>query len=291
MNIAIIGYGEFGRAIGSLLEHNGLAFEYAEKTRFLTTPADLVFLTVPTQSMRQALQANKAIFTNDTIVVNCTKGIEEETHLLVHQIAKSVIGDLSQYYALMGPSFAEDVIDKDPTIVSLGYISEKHIKTIKQAIETEYFRIESLEGCRAVELASALKNVYAILCGYAHGLGFGRNTEAKLITLALQEFEALAQAMDFTHFDCTAPAVVGDMVLTCTSDKSRNYRFGLLLATKGPHETEISATTVEGYHTSHSIQALCDQFNVELPLASLTAEIIGGRVETESEFRDFLTKR
>jgi len=289
MNIALIGLGEFGRAIASLLEYNGHEYEYAEKGKLLTKPADVVFLTVPTQFLRQALEDNKQWLSEKTLVVNCIKGIEEDSHLLVHQIVES-IGNFPRYYALMGPSFAKEVIRKNPTIVSLGYIDARHRKKVMDLVQTPYFRVEPIKGFRAIELASALKNVYAILCGYANGMGFGQNTEAKLITLALQEFETLAAAMGYKHFDCAAPAVVGDMVLTCTSDQSRNYRFGRQLARK--KSVKVSDNdTVEGYHTSHSIQALCEQYKVQLPLATLTAEIIGARVETEAEFRKFLAIR
>jgi glycerol-3-phosphate dehydrogenase len=185
MNIAFIGLGNYGKAIASLVEHNGYDYDYAEamESRLLSKPADLVFLTVPTQFVRQALLDNKQYLTDDTIIVNCSKGIEESSHLMVNQIVRSV-SRYPFYYSLIGPSFAKGILDKDPTVVSLGYKRPEHIEAIKQVLRTPYFKIEESKGYRSLELASAMKNLYAILCGYAQGLGYGPNTQSQIITLA-----------------------------------------------------------------------------------------------------------
>src|SRR4051794_11314286 len=121
MNIAFIGLGHFGKAIASLVEYNGLEYDYAEvkEGRLLTRPAELVFLTLPAQFMRQALLDNRQFIPDSAIIVNCTKGIEEKTRLMAHQIVFSV-GRYPNYYSLIGPSFAQGVVDRNPTVVSLG---------------------------------------------------------------------------------------------------------------------------------------------------------------------------
>jgi glycerol-3-phosphate dehydrogenase (NAD(P)+) len=216
--------------------------------------------------------------------------IEEKTHLMAHQIVRSV-GRYPNYYALIGPSFAEDIVAKQPTLVSLGYKQPEHLLAIKKTLETPYFRIRPIRGYRALELASALKNLYAILCGYAEGLGFGPNTQAQLITLALEEFQTLAKAMHLADYDVSSPGVVGDLVLTCSSRRSRNYQYGLQLAKSGdhnPHETPL--LTVEGFHTSHSVNALAKVHKVWLPLAALTSRIINKEVTDAAGFQAFLAK-
>lgn len=285
MGIAFIGLGEFGQAIASLVEHNGHKYDYAEMGKLLERPAGMVFLTVPAQFMRQALLDNKQLINNDAIIVNCTKGIEENSHLMAHQIVRS-LGRYPNYYSLIGPSFAAGVKDKDPTVVSLGYKRPEHVGAIKKVLETPYFQIQECKGYRALELASALKNLFAILCGYAHGLGFGPNTQAQIITLALREFTALAKAMRFQDYDPMTPGVVGDLVLTCSSEQSRNFQYGQSLSkTK---KRQAPATTVEGYHTSHSINAIAYECQVKLPLAELTSKIINGDVSSAASFRRFL---
>jgi glycerol-3-phosphate dehydrogenase (NAD(P)+) len=284
MNIAFIGLGKFGQAIASLVEYNGLEYDYAEIDKLLAKPADLVFLMVPTQFMRQALIDNRQFIGDEAIIVNGTKGIEEKSHLMAHQIARSV-SRYPKYYSLIGPSFAQGVIDQEPTLVSLGYKNPDHIETIKQVLQTPYFRIRESKGYRSLELASALKNLYAILCGYAHGLGFGPNTQAQLMTLALNEFRQLAKAMKFADYDVLSPGVVGDLFLTCSSEQSRNYQYGLALARTGNQDLrETPKSTVEGFHTSHSINAIARQHSVKLPLAALTSRIINKEVASADAF-------
>ncbi len=291
MNIAFLGMGKFGQAIASLVEYNGLEYDYAEvaESRLLSKPADVVFLTVPTQFMRAAITANKQYITDDTVVVNCSKGIEEGTHLMVHQIVRS-LGRYPRYYSLIGPSFAEGIINKEPTLVSLGYKHEEHVVAIQKVLETPYLKVQPNRGYRALELASALKNLYAITCGYAQGLGFGPNTRARLIIMALDEFRTLAKAMHFADYDAMAPGVVGDLVLTCSSEQSRNFQFGLGLAKDGAKSYDPGALTVEGYYTSHSINQIAKKHGAKLPLAELTSHIIAGKVENAAAFRDFLAE-
>jgi glycerol-3-phosphate dehydrogenase (NAD(P)+) len=287
LKIAFIGLGHFGKAIASLVEYNGQEYDYAEVTerRLLSQPADLVFLTVPTQFIRQALNENRECIGDGTIIVNCTKGIEEKTKLMAHQIVRSV-GRFPNYYSLIGPSFAQGIIDQNPTVVSLGYKNPLHIAAIKKVLETPYFKVKECKGYRALELASALKNLYAIACGYAQGLGFGPNTRAQLITMGLSEFRLLAKAMKFADYDVMTPGVVGDMVLTCSSDRSRNFQYGLRLSQSA--ERALPEHTVEGYHTSHSIDAIAKACGVTLPLAALTSAIISGQVTSAESFRDLL---
>jgi glycerol-3-phosphate dehydrogenase (NAD(P)+) len=283
MNIAFIGLGVFGKAIASLVEYNGLEYDYAEvaEDRLLSQPADLVFLTVPTKFLRQALEANKQYISDETVIVNCTKGIEEGSHQMAHQIVRSV-SRFPYYYSLIGPSFAEGITDRHPTAVSLGYKKSEHVEAIQGILETPYFKVRPSKGYRALELASCLKNVYAIACGYAQGLGYGPNTRAQMITMGLEEFRSLARAMKFADYDVMAPGVVGDMMLTCTSEQSRNFQYGMSLASTT--ERGEPTVTVEGYYTSRSINALAKLHDAKLPLAALTADIISGEINGNESF-------
>lgn len=289
MNIAFIGLGHFGKAIASLVEYNGLEYDYAEvvEDRLLSQPADMVFLMVPSQFMRQAILENKQFIPDSAIIINGTKGIEKKTHMMAHQLVHSV-GKYPNYYSLIGPSFAQEVVDQQPTVVSLGYKNPDHVKAIQDVLQTPYFTVQPSKGYRALELASALKNLYAILCGYAEGLGYGSNTQAQIVTLALSEFRSLAKAMHFADYDVMTPGVVGDLVLTCTSGKSRNFKFGFDLAKARPDGNQIPEHTVEGFHTSHSINAIAKENNIVLPLAKLTSQIIKGQVKGSEEFRKAL---
>lgn len=292
MNIAFIGLGHFGKAIASLVEYNGLEYDYAEITenRLLSRPADMVFLMVPAQFMREAIMQNRQFIPDGAIIVNGTKGIEKKTHLMAHQIVHSV-GKFPNYYSLIGPSFAQEVVDQQPTVVSLGHKNPEHVPAIQKVLQTPYFTIQPSRGYRSLELASALKNLYAILCGYAEGLGYGSNTQAQIVTQALGEFRSLAKAMHFADYDVMTPGVAGDMVLTCTSGKSRNFKYGFDLAKAGAGASRIPKQTVEGYYTSYSINIIAKEHGARLPLAELTSKIINGQVTDHDQFRKHLSKQ
>lgn len=286
MKIAVMGYGKYGRALGSLLEYNKVDFTPVDVGLPLTHEVDVLLQVVPTQFIQQAFQTNGKFIGQDTVIVNAAKGIEKKSHQLPHQIVQGL--GYQHYYSLMGPSFASGIIDKDPTLVSLGYTSDQHVKIIKKLLQTPYFRIQPTADYQSLELAAAMKNVFAILCGFAEGLGLGPNTRAKLITLALQEILKLGEAMDFS-VDLVAPGLVGDLVLTCSSPESRNFQFGLNLATMTQAEALTAVeSTVEGFHTSYSMQALSRQYNVELPAAILTHQLIDGGADAKHHFYEFV---
>lgn len=279
MKIAVLGWGAYGRALGSLLEHNQIEFRPVDVDRPLTHEVDLLLQVVPAQFIRSAFKTNAKFFRSDMIVVNAAKGIEKTSQELPHQIIQEL--GYRRYYSLMGPSFAAGIVDKDPTLVSLGYSAERDVKTIVNLLQTPYFRIQRTADYQSLELAAAMKNVYAILCGYADGLRLGANTRAKLITLALQEIVRLSQAMSMS-VDILASGVVGDLMLTCSSTESRNFKFGKNLA-KMDAEAALQrvGATVEGYHTSQSMAALARQYDVKLPVAKLIHNLINGQGQPE----------
>lgn len=291
MNIAILGKGVFGKAIGSLLKENRIAFKFVALDIPMRERADLVFIVVPTQQIRNALLTNKKFFHPETIFVNCSKGIEQNSHLLPFQIVNQVLSP-KYYYTLVGPSFASEILEKHPTLVSLGFSDQTYIQTIKDLLQTDNFRIVDSPGFEALELSAALKNVYAIICGFSAGLNFKMNTNAKLITLALMEIEKVLKALSFEYESITLPGLVGDLILTCTSSTSRNYRFGYNLASMQTKKAlESIGSTVEGYYTSKSIMSLVKAHNLDLPLASLTAQIIEEGQKALPVFKKFIATR
>lgn len=291
MQIAVFGWGAFGKAVGSLLNYNGIAFTIVDVGKPLDHKVDLIFLVVPTQHIRQALETNTKFIRSDTIIINTAKGIEDHTHKLPYQIVQDC-GPYPNYYSLIGPSFASEIIQRQPTLLSLGYASRQHVTLIKDLLQTPYLRVQEIKGRRALELASALKNIYAIACGYAEGMGYGLNTRAELITLALQEFVTFGRAMNLSDGTVATPGIVGDLVLTCSSRESRNFQFGQRLAKMDQAAAlRKSNGVVEGLSTSHSIQALCRKYNVDLPLATLTSHLIEAGKNGRQLFQEFIQSR
>lgn len=290
MNIAIIGKGLFGSAIGSLLEYNQIDFRYVDIDLPMDRQADLVIIATPAQFIRPALTENQKWFTSKTVFINCSKGIEQQSHKLPHQIVAELCHPAA-YYCLMGPSFAEDLSEKQPTILSMGYIQQEPSVELRSLFTTPYCHIQTSPDAIAIEYMAALKNVYAILCGYSDGLGYGMNARAKIITLALQESVQYINACDWAFHGAVQPGIVGDLVMTCSSTESRNFTFGTLLAKHSAKEALATIqATVEGYHTSTSIQALAEQHGAELPLATLTHTIIEQGLAAKPQFDQSLSQ-
>lgn len=288
MNVTILGNGAWGTAVGALFAENGhiVLFWDGEKIE----DNALIFCALPTQAIRVVLE--KAGFPKNSIFVNGAKGIEKDTHFLPFQIVTEVLPKVN-YLTLMGPSFSEEVIKKMPTLVNLGYRNEKTAQQTKEILQTDYFRVKLTKSVRALELSAAFKNIYAIACGVAEGLGYGVNTRVKLMLLAIEELSCLRQKLDFSMDENALPATIGDLILTCSSEESRNFRFGKILATNSPSESlKKVGSTVEGYYTAESVSYFENESNVKLPLARFVFELIHENKENEvrERFINFVKK-
>lgn len=263
MIINILGDGVWGRALSTLLIQNNHKVEFWDKKSKIK-PQDVILIAVPAAAIREVFTK----YGNDlkyAIIINSAKGIEKESHKLPHQIVKEVLGESIKYFSVMGPSFAGEVEEKMPTIVNLaGNID--HSREIADLFETDFFRVKRTNSLEAIELSGALKNVYAISCGVAEGLGFKTNTQAKLITIAFEEIERLCKALNYDIDHKANPAILGDLILTCTSEQSRNFSFGMYLAKyQSDKALEKVNSTVEGYNTAFSIPFFAKK--AKLPLA------------------------
>ncbi len=273
MKIKIIGDGAWGSALHTVLKRNSQSVSFWEIGEPIDDPK-VVVLSVPTQAIRSCIKSiNKT--KKRTVIVNSAKGIERKTHKLPFQIVQEILGNDIDYFSIMGPSFAQEVAAEMPTLVNLGYVRERNKEVVKNLFQTDYFRVRPTRGVEALELAAALKNVYAIACGMAEGLGFGMNTRTKLILLAIEEFYRLSKKMGYKIEVEAAPGTLGDLVLTCSSVKSRNFTFGKKLTKYHVEEClERIKTTVEGYYTVSSLRYFVQKTGVKLPLATLVAKII-----------------
>lgn len=273
MKVCVVGNGAWGTALFGLVRENCPNVSFFKKELKAQT-ADVIVIAVPTQALREVVGSIKRV--NGVAIVNCAKGIERTTHKLPFQIVSELLGSDTRYFSLIGPSFAVEVKKKMPTLVNLGYSHEDNIDDIKNLFQTDYFRVRPTSTIQALELSGALKNVYAIACGVATGLGFGMNTRVKLILLALEEITSLAQKLNFTIDRDDSPGFIGDLILTCNSIESRNFTFGKLLTkyTKAESLAKIRST-VEGQNTVLSVPYFTEKTGLKLPLANFVYDIIG----------------
>lgn len=287
MNTVIFGKGVMGQAIGSLLEYNQVEFEYIDVGQALTHAPKIAFIAVPVQHIREALIASKAYLSSETVFINCAKGIENTTLLLPHEIVEELFSP-RQYGAFIGPSFAEEIVTQQPTSVSFGTKNILSMPEIRSMLETPYFFLEETPAYQAIELAAALKNVYAIAAGFAYGIGCQMNTRALLMSRALDEMAHVLASVGYAYPSLAIPGIAGDLFLTCSSEESRNFRFGEQLAGASSEAELQKLGTVEGYHTSISIAEWSRAHAVQLPLTTLVRELIGKGGKSKQDFISFL---
>ncbi len=281
MKIVVLGNGAWGSAMFSIINSKNKDISYWDEKHKIAL-ADVYVICLPVQVMRSALKRAKFEKGRKIVIVNCSKGIEKKTNKLPFEIISETIVSDFKYYTLIGPSFASEVKAKQPTIVNIGYINKCDSKLIKQLFVTEYFRVKFSKGVKELELSSALKNVYAILCGIGDGLGYGYNTRTLIISSAIQE---LYKIINLKRAEIVG--TIGDLILTCNSDQSRNFKFGQLITKYKIKETLVKVgATVEGLGTVDSIK----MFNK--PLLNFVAEVVkkDNPKNVQNMFNEFLNK-
>jgi glycerol-3-phosphate dehydrogenase (NAD(P)+) len=288
MKIKIVGDGMWGTALSKLLVANGHKISFWDKKEQIE-PLDQVVVALPTQVIRGVIN-DYGHNLSKAIIINAAKGIEKESHKLPCQIIEELLGTGIEYFTLIGPSFAQEVNLKMPTLVNLGGSNGK-TQEICDLFETDYFRIRPTKSIEALELAGALKNVYAIACGIAEGLELRMNTRAKLITIAYEEFQTLASKFNYRIDEDARPGILGDLVLTCSSTESRNFSFGKNLARYSVEESlKKINSTVEGYNTAFSLPYFTEKS--VLPLGEFVFKAIkeDDPVRIGDKFADFVGK-
>jgi glycerol-3-phosphate dehydrogenase (NAD(P)+) len=240
--------------------------------------ADMIVLVVPSTAVRQTCETLKKlgiVGAGKTWVV-CSKGVEPDTLLLLHEVVEDVMGAGARIGALSGPSHAEEVSRGLPTTVTACSHDPAVADEIQAAFFNPRFRVYTHDDIVGVELGGALKNVAAIAAGISDGMGFGDNSRAALVTRGLAEMVRLGLAMGARRDTFMGLSGLGDLVVTAVSPHSRNHRFGEYLAQGMSCEDALKAVgmVVEGYATARSAHALARKHNVEMPIAEAVYSVI-----------------
>jgi glycerol-3-phosphate dehydrogenase (NAD(P)+) len=228
---------------------------------------DVVFVSVPSSSFREVIQAIRPFIEDSMGVVSTTKGIGRDgftvmSEILKQELPSNVIGVLS------GPNFAKEMIQGQLTGSVIASVDDGLIKKVQDILGSGLFRIYSSHDCYGVELAGALKNIYALIVGMAQARHYGQNTLALLMTRALSEMGRFAHALGADPMTFLGLAGVGDLFLTCNSNLSRNYRVGYAMG-KGKSLTAAMKSVgqvVEGVNTLRLVKPKAQELNVEMPL-------------------------
>jgi glycerol-3-phosphate dehydrogenase (NAD(P)+) len=228
-----------------------------------------VLIAVPSHAFRGLLQQLAPLLAPGMRLCWATKGFELSTGLLPHQVAREVLGEKLPVAVLSGPTFAREVGAGLPTAMTIASSDEQFAASLAKAVSTDKFRGYTSRDIVGVEVGGAVKNVLAVAAGLSDGLGFGANTRIALITRGLVEMTRLGVALGAQRDTFMGLAGLGDLVLTCTDDQSRNRRFGLLLAQgkSAAQALEQVGQVVEGYVAAKAVYTVAQRLGVSMPIS------------------------
>ncbi|MBF6436212.1 NAD(P)H-dependent glycerol-3-phosphate dehydrogenase [Nocardia cyriacigeorgica] len=239
--------------------------------------AELIVLAVPSQSLRANLEVFKPAIGPDTTLLSLAKGIETGTLLRMSQVISEVTGaEPSRVAVLSGPNLAREIAAGQPAATVVACSDADRAVAVQQACATGYFRPYTNTDVIGCEIGGACKNVIALACGIAAGMGLGDNSIASLITRGLAEIIRLGVALGAEPVTLAGLAGVGDLVATCTSPLSRNRSFGHVLGAGGSMQAAQEAThgqVAEGVKSCTSVRALAAAHDVEMPLTNAVHQV------------------
>ncbi|MCF6178395.1 MAG: NAD(P)-dependent glycerol-3-phosphate dehydrogenase [Geopsychrobacter sp.] len=244
--------------------------KFSEDLASAVSEADMVLLVCPSQVMRAVLKGLVEHLAPGALLVSAAKGIENDSLKLMSELIDELVPDHlhKRVGFLSGPSFAREVAERIPTAVVAAAADLRVAAEIQQIFTTDYFRVYTHDDIIGVELGGAMKNVIALAAGVSDGLGFGYNSRAALITRGLAEMTRLGIALGGASPTFAGLSGMGDLVLTCTGDLSRNRSVGIELG-RGKTLTEIMAgmqMVAEGVKTTISAYQLAQRLQVEVPI-------------------------
>lgn len=306
--IAVLGAGSWGTALAALLAGNGRpcilwgrdAAQLAEMSaarcnrRYLgdlalpaalrletdlaraVRQADDVLVVVPTSAFRAVLQQTAPHLAAAARIAWASKGLEPGTGKLLHEVVAEELGVHRPTAVVSGPTFAREVARALPTAVTVASATPDFAARLAARLHSSYFRAYTSDDVVGVEIGGAVKNILAIAAGIADGLGFGANTRAALVTRGLMEMMRLGDALGGRRETLMGLAGLGDLVLTCTDDQSRNRRVGLALG-RGASLDEACAAVgqvAEGVNAAREVSALATGIGVEMPITEQVCRVL-----------------
>lgn len=305
--IAVLGGGSFGTVIANIIAENGHEVSFWMRSAevaaqvnsthenasylpgYILDPgvqathemekavggADVIFVAVPSSSFRSVVKDMMRFAPADAIMVSTTKGIEAGTFKFMSQILQEEAPQ-ARVGALSGPNLAKEIAAKHITGTVIASPHEEVRTAIKELLKSQYFRVYTNDDMFGVELGGSLKNIYAIIAGMAAALGMGYNTNSMLVTRSLTEMARFGRELGADPMTFLGLAGVGDLVVTCSTPLSRNYRVGLALGQGKTVEEAVReiGQVAEGVNTVKQVKEKAEELGVYMPLASGLYRII-----------------
>ncbi|MFM6988878.1 MAG: NAD(P)H-dependent glycerol-3-phosphate dehydrogenase, partial [Arenimonas sp.] len=324
ITVAVLGAGSWGTALASLLARNGhrtviwgrdaeqvrAINERHENTRYLpgiplpeslrastdlpatVRAADVVLVVTPSHAFGDTVRALAPHRRPGTGVAWATKGFEPGSGRFLHEVAAELLGDDVPLAVVTGPSFAKEVTQGLPTAVTVHSDDPDFAQTVAEALHGPAFRAYTGNDMLGAELGGAMKNVLAVATGVADGMHLGLNARAGLITRGLNEMLRLNQALGGRAETLMGLAGLGDLVLTCTGDLSRNRRLGLALG-QGRSISDAVASigqVVESIQTCDEVMRLAGRFGIDLPISALVRRVLHEEITPQEGLKLLLAR-
>ena len=304
---AVIGGGSFGTVVANILADNGVEVrqwmrnievatainERHENPAYLpgvklnetlvattnldeaVTDADIVFVSVPSKFVRQVVSSFAPNLKPNQALVSTTKGIEPEGFLLMSQVLEELCPK-NPLAVISGPNLAKEIAKRELAATVIASKDSELRRNLQESLSCSYFRVYASDDLFGVELGGALKNIYAIVSGFIAALGMGENTKAMIITRSLAEMSRFAQAMGANPLTFLGLAGVGDLVVTCMSPLSRNYRVGYAIGSGQSLEESVDelGEVAEGVNTLRYVREKAVELDIYMPLVMGAYEIL-----------------
>jgi len=306
-NVAVLGGGSFGSVVANIIAQNGhktlLWMRDADQAESLnrlheninylpgykihedvlaTTDlagavcdVDLIFVAVPSSSFREVVKQMQPLIHKDAILVSLTKGIEAKTFALMSQILAEETSN-ALIAVLSGPNLAKEISGGSPTGAVVASKDEHVVTEVQEVLRSDSFRVYSNSDMLGVELGGSLKNIYAIIAGLAEAVGMGNNTNAMLVTRSLTEMARFGVKLGADPMTFLGLSGVGDLIVTCSSPLSRNFRVGKALGEGKDIDAVIAEMdqVAEGVNTLKQVKEKADELGVHMPLVNGLYEIV-----------------
>ena len=306
-NVAVLGGGSFGSVVANIIAQNGhktlLWMRDADQAESLnglheninylpgykihedvlaTTDlagavcdVDLIFVAVPSSSFREVVKQMQPLIHEDAILVTLTKGIEAKPFALMSQILAEETSN-ALIAVLSGPNLAKEISGGSPTGAVVASKDEHVVAEVQEVLRSDSFRVYSNSDMLGVELGGSLKNIYAIIAGLAEAVGMGNNTNAMLVTRSLTEMARFGVKLGADPMTFLGLSGVGDLIVTCSSPLSRNFRVGKALGEGKDIDAVIAEMdqVAEGVNTLKQVKEKADELGVHMPLVNGLYEIV-----------------
>lgn len=264
---------------------------HATSSLYDALKSDVLLMVTPAQSMRAILQEMSVHIRAEHALVLCSKGLEISTGKMMGGVVKDVLPE-TDFAVLTGPNFAHEIAAGQPAATTLACANETLAQHLQSLMATPFFRPYITDDVIGAQIAGALKNVIAICCGIAYGMGMGESTRATLVTRGMAEIARLGCTMGAKRETFMGLCGFGDMILTCSSEKSRNFSLGTALGQGKSLEDILSErrSVTEGVHTTKAAVELAAQHNVAMPISLAVHKCLNEGQPLDVAIREMLNR-